>query len=144
MLRLNSSLEALLYSTFPALSHAYPRTSPGTTNTDVLFSILLHWLSVHRYFTSLILNGKGTRTQSCFPGFQSRVSPGQGLEKGLGAAVWLHTFKNITPTPLPLFKAQTAQRKQLIRVTHSHLTLKQIIIQLFAILTSKQWRKKVL
>lgn len=62
VLRLNSSLEALLYSTFPALSHVYLRPSPGTTNTDVLFSILLHCLSVHPCLTSRLLNGEDSRT----------------------------------------------------------------------------------
>lgn len=60
VLRLNSSLETPLYSTFPPLSHAYPGTSPGTTNTDVLFSILLHCLSAQPYFTP---NGEDSRSQ---------------------------------------------------------------------------------
>lgn len=77
---LNSSLETLLYSTFPPLS--YPSTSPEATNTDVLISILLHCLFAHGYFTSLILNGEGPRIQSCFPGFKAGSAQDGALRRG--------------------------------------------------------------
>lgn len=68
---LNSSLETVLYSTFPLLSQADLSTSPEATNTDVLISILLHCLFAHGHFASLTLNGEGPRIQSRFPGFKA-------------------------------------------------------------------------
>lgn len=83
-LRLNSSLETLLYSTFPPLSHAYPRTSPGTTNTDVLFSISLLYFSYSKR-----RGPPGSRPASLgLKWGQSRT--------GSVAAVWLPTLPSPT------------------------------------------------
>lgn len=80
-LRLNSSPETLLYSTFPALSHVYLRTSPGTTNTDVLFSILLHRFSVLPYFAPHMLNRENSRIFEVLKRGQSRMGPWAGVRR---------------------------------------------------------------
>lgn len=121
VLHLNSSLETLLYSTFPALSHVYLRTSPGTTNTDVLFSILLHRFSVHPYFASHMLNTEdsrifGFKAGSVKDGALSRVQKEQ-----CGYPVISPQPENM-PQTSDLSRTKIALRKQLVLVSDSHWT----------------------
>lgn len=117
VLRLNSSLETLLYSTFPALSQVYLRTSPGTTNTDVLFSILLHCFSVYPYFASHMLNGEDSRTLGFKAGSVQDGALSRGQKEQCGYPLISPRPENVPPTS-DLSRTKITLRKQLVSMTH--------------------------
>lgn len=100
VLRLNSSLETLLCSTFPPIPMPTPETCSGTTNTDVLFSILLHCFSAHPYFTFLIVSAEDAWIWSCFPGFgkqgQSRTGQREEWLPAYPSTTWKHTSQSFS------------------------------------------------